>query len=888
MSTNQPNYDQLLAMALHQTASIRNNGMNSLNGLAESNLSLFLQQLGNILSDESKPSDIRQLAAILIKNSLLHVERFQKIWKNELSAEEKNKIKLLVLSALASSKKEIRTSASVVISSICKIDSPIIKTWPDLLPSLTNNAFNENINMKLSAIEALGYVCEELTIKSIDPSNVDSIMNALIQNLTNEKNPVEVILQVLKALYYSIKIAEKNFSNKNERNIIMNAIFQIGGKYETNEDVLEKIAMLFIEMLSISSYYDYIEDNFKQIIQFSFSITQKYKESNEKLALLGLEIICSIGDEEIKRINNDNINILKINNFYQIEKPNKGYLSKISNDLQKLIVANVEVADDDEDEGDWNISKACLNILNLLAQTSDSHIISKFYEEISNQIKKSEKNINERAKCWLLLGSSITSNNKAETYRIIMTFINAIFVDLKQNESPKLKRCSSYLIYKITKISPKIFEQSKLGKALELLSSELKTCKEPTIIGNICQSLQNLIKFYGDFETNKSSCVLSPFFEKVFSNIFIDAQNDIKEIALGTSTTKTSLNKLMTIGTLIDYSSHDKQSQIFEIIKHFLIQIESTQNNIDALVKCGANKETIFQIQEYYYTLLQKLFNKYKTKIDINFAGKIWQLTETLFKYRQTVFDEANIALAALARNMLEDIKPIFVLFYPYIEYSIKSYSNNPLSKSGLLALLHFITSTQDTINKTSDMVALLIEVCTSDEVARANKTIAISIIGHLALFTGENFKPYLEKVMQLLFSAAKMGINIPPDADEDIVEFVKALRYELIQTFTCIELSFNEKPNQQYLTPFIQDMVAFIKSCVQDTNIQTIDILKSILSLILDLFGIYGQEFKQICDETFISAFIKIVLEYNKKYKNDPEIEQNVDILKSYYIKKN
>ena len=888
MSTNQPNYDQLLAMALHQTASIRNNGMNSLNGLAESNLSLFLQQLGNILSDESKPSDIRQLAAILIKNSLLHVELFQKIWKNELSGEEKNKIKLLVLSALASSKKEIRTSASVVISSICKIDSPIIKTWPDLLPSLTNNAFNENINMKLSAIEALGYVCEELTIKSIDPSNVDSIMNALIQNLTNEKNPVEVILQVLKALYYSIKIAEKNFSNKNERNIIMNAIFQIGGKYETNEDVLEKIAMLFIEMLSISSYYDYIEDNFKQIIQFSFSITQKYKESNEKLALLGLEIICSIGDEEIKRINNDNINILKINNFYQIEKPNKGYLSKISNDLQKLIVANVEVADDDEDEGDWNISKACLNILNLLAQTSDSHIISKFYEEISNQIKKSEKNINERAKCWLLLGSSITSNNKAETYRIIMTFINAIFVDLKQNESPKLKRCSSYLIYKITKISPKIFEQSKLGKALELLSSELKTCKEPTIIGNICQSLQNLIKFYGDFETNKSSCVLSPFFEKVFSNIFIDAQNDIKEIALGTSTTKTSLNKLMTIGTLIDYSSHDKQSQIFEIIKHFLIQIENTQNNIDALVKCGANKETIFQIQEYYYTLLQKLFNKYKTKIDINFAGKIWQLTETLFKYRQTVFDEANIALAALARNMLEDIKPIFVLFYPYIEYSIKSYSNNPLSKSGLLALLHFITSTQDTINKTSDMVALLIEVCTSDEVARANKTIAISIIGHLALFTGENFKPYLEKVMQLLFSAAKMGINIPPDADEDIVEFVKALRYELIQTFTCIELSFNEKPNQQYLTPFIQDMVAFIKSCVQDTNIQTIDILKSILSLILDLFGIYGQEFKQICNETFISAFIKIVLEYNKKYKNDPEIEQNVDILKSYYIKKN
>ena len=892
MSTgnNQPNYDQLLEMALHQTDSIRNNGMNSLNSLAESNLSLFLQQLGIILSDESKPSNIRQLAAILIKNSLLHVESFQKIWKKELSIEEKSKIKLLVLSALASNKKEIRTSASTVISSICKIDSPIVKTWPDLLPSLTRNAFNENINMKLSAIEALGYVCEELTIKSIDSSTVDSIMNALIQNLTSETNPVEVILQVLKALYFSIKIAEKNFSNKKERNIIMNAIFQIGGKYETNEDVLEKIAMLFIEMLSISSYYDYIEDNFTQIIKFSFNISQKYKKSNEKLTLLGLEIICCIGDEEIKRMNNNNIsiNILKINEIYQIEKPNKGYLSKISNELQKLIVQNVEVPEDDEDENEWNISKACLNILNLLAQTADSQIIVKFYDEISNQIRKSENNINERAKCWLLLGSSIAPTNKADCYKIIITFLNIIFSDLKQIDSLKLKKCSSFLIYKITKILPKMFEQSKLGKTLDILSSELKTCKEPTIIGNICQSIQNLIKYFGDFETNKSSCILSPVFEKVFSNIFVDAKTDIKEITLGNSTTKTSLNKLMTIGTLIDYSSHDKQGQIFEIIKHFLMQIESTQNDIDALINSGANKETIFQIQEYYYTLLQKLFNKYKTKIDINFAGKIWQLTETLFKYRQTVFDEANIALAALARNMGPDIKPIFILFYPYIEFSIKSYSNNSLSKSGLLSLLHFITTTQDAINKTSDMVELLIEVCTSDEVTRGNKTIAINIIGELALFTGENFKPYLEKVMQLLFSAAKMGVNIPPDADEDIVDFVKNLRYELIQTFTCIELSFNEKPNQKYLTPFIQDMVAFIKSCVEDTNIQTIDILKSILGLIIDLFGIYGQQFKQICDENFVSVFIKIVLEYNKKNKNDPEIEQNVEILKSYYINKN
>ena len=883
------NIDQLLQMALEIDETKRNNGMNSLNNLADSNLSLFLQQLGTILSDESKPTGIRQLSAVLIKNTLVKVERYQEIWKTQLPQEEKNRIKLLVLSTLASSKKEIRTIASTVISSISKVDSPITQTWPDLLPSLTQNAFNQDINMKLSAIEALGYVCEEITIKSIDASNVDNIMNALIQNLKNDQNSVEVVMQVLKALYYSIRLAEKNFSNKNERAIIMDSIFQIGTKYETNENVLDKIAMLFIEMLSISSYYDYIEDFFEKIIKFSFNIVQKYKVSNERLALLGLEIICCIGDEEVSRNNNGYISLARINQGFTLEKVNKGYLSKISNDLQKLIVSNVSVADDDEDESEWTISKACLNILNLMAQTAQPQAMAKFYKELSAQIEATNNNLNERAKCWLLLGSLITPVNKQDIAKIISYNFNLMFNDIKQNDSVKLKKCASFLIYKITKIMPKIFDQSKLGGVIDVLSSEIKNCKESIIVVYLCQSLQNIIKINGDLETNKSSCGVSNYFEKIFKNIFIDAKNDIREIIEGKSNNKTSFTRLMTIGTLIEYSSHDKQTQIYEVIKHFLFQIESTQNDIENLVKVGASKETIFQIQEFYFTLLQKLFNKYKSQIDLNFAQKIWQLTETLFKYRQTVFDEANLALAALARNMKENFKQIFILYYPYIEFSIKSYSNNSLSKTGLLSLLHCITSTQDTIQKSEDMMKILIDVCTSNEVSRNNKTIAINIIGELALFSGVNFRGYLDDVMKLLFSAAQMGLNIAADADEDIVDFVKTLRYELIQTFTCIELTFNDNENNKYLNPYIQSMFAFLKSCVEDTNIQTIDILRSILNLIIDLFGIYGIQFKQLCDENFVAGFIKIFQEYSKnKGKLDPDIEQNIDILKSYYINKN
>ena len=890
MASPQINIDEILLQAQGADENQRSLGMNALNNLAQQNLSSFLTILGTILSNESKDPKIRILSAIVIKNSLLYSEDYRKKWKTEISKEEKDKIKLLILSTLASSQKNIRTMAGTVISSICKIDTPITETWPDLLPSLTNNAFNEDINMKLSAIETLGYVCEELNMKSIDSANVDKIMNALIQNLIKGENTKQVILQLLKALSYAIRLAQKNFENKNERNIIMNSIFQIGDKYQTDEDVIEKIAMLFIEMLSISSYYDYIEEFFLQIMKFSFGIFDKYKESNEKLALFALEIILSVGDEEVSRINYDFINLNKIGNGnYILDKKNRGYFNKISPELQKLIEQNVKLPDDDNEDS-WNISNACLKILNLMSQLADSNTMHKFYENLSNEIKKNNQGqndinlLNNRAKIWLLLGSCIARVNITDIAKILNSNIYLIFDDIRQNISMPLKKSASYIILKVTKEIPKMFDSSRLGKIIELLSAEIKASQDNIYMANLCRSLQNLIKCYGDLETNKSSSSLSPYFEIILNNLFVGAEQDIKNYQ---ASAKTTLSRFMTIGTLIEYSSHDKQFQISQIIKQFLIQIESTQNNIDTMIKAGIDKETIFQIQEYYFSLLQKLFNKYKTKIELDFADKIWQLTEALFKYRQTVFDEANLAMSALARNMGETFEPIFKKYYPYVEYSIKYYSNNSLSKSGLVSLMHCIISVQKNIDKTKDIISTLIDVCVSNEVEKKNKTIAISIIGYVAMFEGTNFSIFIDPVMKLLFSAAQMGFNLGYNIDEELIEFVKTLRFQIIQTFTCLEMTFNNKENN-ILNSYMKDIFEFLKSCINDTKIQNLEILKSILSLINDLFGIYGSQFKELCDENFAAGFIKLIQGYFTNKQMDPDIEQNIEILKMFFIQNN
>ena len=884
MTQEDQNIEQILSNALITDKNTNQNAFNQLNKLSQENLSNFLQTLGNILSNENKPSNIRQLSAILMKNSLIHYENLQKKWKEEISKEEKNQIKLLVLSTLASQHKEIRTSASNVISSICKIEQPIMTHWPDLIDSLTKNCFNENINLKLSAIETLGYVCEEINIKLIDSNTVDNIMNSLIQNLidNDNKNDINVFIQVLKSLFYTVKLAEKNFSNEKEISIIMNSIFSVGEKYQNNDDILEKIAMLFIEMLGISSYYDYINPYFEQIIKFSFNIINGKFESNERLALFGIEIICSIGDEELKRESNkiiikQSVDGLKIENA---NNDSKKYFNRISNELEELILKFVKVPEDDEDENEWNLSKGCLYILSVLVRVIDMDNIKNFFQKLLKQIINCT-NTNEKCICWYLLSSSLSTIYKSEIIQLISSNLNRIYKDIDINQDIKLQKSASFLLTKITKIYPKLIEPNKFTNVIPSLLYSLNN-PNITVALNICTTLQNIIKFNGDLNTNKSSNVLSNYFDDIVKSLYIPA---INEAISKSEDLKLTLSRLITIGTLIDYSSHDKQDKIMEILLQFLKEIESTVNQFENMISNGSNPDRIYQLQEYYYAILRIIFNKYKSEIDIELGKKIWELTENVFKLRKTVFEEANLALASLSTNMKISFTEIFKNYYPYIKYSISTFNINSLCKSGLVSLLNIIRAIKNNIeSNVNEIIILLINVCTSNDVNRENKTIAISCLGEIAFRIGLKFSQYLNTVMQLLFSACEMGVNVNNDDDEDTIDFIINLRFELIMTFNCIVFSVEDKI--ELLNPYIPNIFKFFKAIVNDKVYIAPKILKNMISLVCDLINIYGDEIKQVCDETFASNLIMNLKNYNiPNYES--ELAQYEELFKKLYLKK-
>ena len=70
-------------------------------------------------------------------------------------------MKTAVIATLASNSKLVRGQIASLIAAIAVIEIPRGQ-WTDLISNLCNNASNENLQVRLSSLQTLGYICEEL------------------------------------------------------------------------------------------------------------------------------------------------------------------------------------------------------------------------------------------------------------------------------------------------------------------------------------------------------------------------------------------------------------------------------------------------------------------------------------------------------------------------------------------------------------------------------------------------------------------------------------------------------------------------------------------------------------------------------------------------------
>ena len=93
--------------------------------------------------------------------------------------------------------------------------------------------------------------------------------------------------------------------------------------------------------------------------------------------------------------------------------------------------------------------------------------------------------------------------------------------------------------------------------------------------------------------------------------------------------------------------------------------------------------------------------------------------------------------------------------------YALKSLKESSLLKAALLVLNSIVKEAKMNFSQyAKEIIPLLLEILTNNDVSRNNKLLAIINIGDISINICESFLEFLDPVMNLLFSAAQLAVT--------------------------------------------------------------------------------------------------------------------------------
>ena len=216
-------------------------------------------------------------------------------------------------------------------------------------------------------------------------------------------------------------------------------------------------------------------------------------------------------------------------------------------------------------------------------------------------------------------------------------------------------------------------------------------------------SIGNLIKFYGDENTNNSSNEFNIYY-KYFINDFIEASFKEENIISGLS-----FYLLRVIMNVIQYSSKDLQASLEFIFSNILQKFEE----INTLLKNNKNKiqkiylEKLYKLQENLCLILNQIFNKIILKINISLCIQLYNSLINSFLNRENKAFESgmlcllNLVILLFNENVLMNNKLDVEIFYKLISaILINEEDGDDLKKIGILCLLNLVKINSYTLSK--------------------------------------------------------------------------------------------------------------------------------------------------------------------------------------------
>lgn len=834
---------QILLSAQSPDGQVRAGAEQTLKQFQEQNLPQFLLMMSMELSNDQKPPESRRLAGIIIKNTLdaKDSSRKEELAQRWVSVDHsvKAQIKESLLLTLGSSVSEARHTSSQVIAKVACIEIPR-REWQDLIERLLINMKQQGASesLKQATLETLGYVCEEVSYKDLEQEQVNAVLTAVVQGMTQADHGFEVRLAAVRSLYNALDFAQSNFENEMERTYIMRVLCEaaVAKEVEVRQAAIECL-------VSISSmYYEVLEPYMDTLFNLTANAV---KGDEEAVALQALEFWSSICDEEIEiqeEYGGGDAGSSVAAHSHFVEKALPLLVPLLLETLLK------QEEDQDQDDGIWNLSMAGGTCLGLVARTVGDAIVPLVMPFVENNITKPEWRNREAA--TFAFGSILEGPSIEKLSPLVHAGLGFLLNAMKDQNS-HVKDTTAWTLGRIFEVvhcsnstHPVITAENLPGIISVLLES---ISDAPNVAEKVCGAIYFLAQGYED-EVQDSS-LLTPYITNIITALLLVADRT------DTATPRLRASAYETLNEIVRCS---KIPETANTIGQLLLEVMNRLNNtVDLQILSSDDREKQSDLQALLcgvlQVILQKLSGYEETKpIILQAADRIMVLFLQVFACRRsTVHEEAMLAIGALAYATGVEFAKYMPDFYKYLDMGLQNHEEYQVCSVSVGVVGDICRALDEKVLPFCDgIMTNLLKDLSNPMLHRSVKPPIFSCFGDIALAIGENFEKYLTYAMPMLQGAAELCATL--DAfDEDLVDYGNQLRRGIFEAYSGILQGFKSS-KAQLLEPYANHLMQFTEAVCIDKN-RDEAVTKAAVAVMGDLADALGPNIKILFkDRTF------------------------------------
>ena len=133
------------------------------------------------------------------------------------------------------------------------------------------------------------------------------------------------------------------------------------------------------------------------------------------------------------------------------------------------------------------------------------------------------------------------------------------------------------------------------------------------------------------------------------------------------------------------------------------------------------------------------------------------------------------------------------------------------------------------------------------------------------------NFSPRSSFLPSIVLGILKQAGEIASEAeDEDLIDYINALRSAILEAYTGILQGLKDAEKQDSVIPALDGVIALLRRCAEDDR-KSDDVVKASVGLIGDLAQIFTNRVPVLIN-TFLEPFVVKLFEEGKEIGDDVE----------------